>query len=261
MATRLRMGEAAQRLGLSQETVREWVRRGFLKARRTPTGHLLFDEADVDAARRGEHPSVLAPTTREAPLSEVGPDEPKQTPTWKKLPPWVTKVETARAGLTLDELEAERKDRAKERQSERQREIAAEQRAAQEKALQQRLNSVKKRVIQTVWIPSQFRSEVITSVERFATLEQLPSWLAEWEQFDLVAAHARALVQKLLQEEQRAFVEERTKEEKRIQAEREQQSQEFAAKFAEALKPKDPPPVPSPRSVAEALRRRGVTDS
>jgi len=259
MPSRLRMGEAAQRLGLSQDTVREWVRRGFLRAHRTPTGQLLFDAADVESARQGDQPPPTAQSAAEPAVLDL-PGESKEASPWKKLPPWVTKVETARASLTVDELEAERSEKAMAREIERKRTIAAEQRADQARAELQRLNGVKKRVIQAVWIPSEYRSEVIASIERFATREQLPSWLAEWEQFNLLAAHARALVEKLSDEEQQRSADERAKEQKRLDAEYEQQRQEFAAKLATALEPKHSQTPSGPQSVAEALRRRRIID-
>lgn len=258
MATRLRMGETAQRLGLSQDTVREWVRRGFLKARRTPTGQLLFDEADVEAARRGDRPATgPVPSTAQTAIDPM--DRGVCVPTWKKLPPWETKVQAARASLTLEELEAERKARIKARESEGQRAVLAQRQAAQEEAQRQRLNAMKIRVIRSVWIPAEYRSEVVESIERFVTPERLPSWLAEWEQFDLVATHARTVVQKLQTDEERRLADERTKEEQRINAENERQRQEFAAKVAASLEPKDSS-LSSPRSVAEALRRRRITE-
>ena len=243
------MGETAQRLGLSQDTVREWVRRGFLKARRTPTGQLLFDEADVEAARRGDRPGAAAPPPAGEPTLPSHADAGEQMPGWKRLPPWQTKVEAARASITLDELEAERKAKTKARENEAQRAALMQRQTAQEEAQRQRLSAIKIRVIRTVWIPAECLSEVIEAIERFAIPERIPSWLSEEEQFDLVATHARTIVQ-----------EERAKAEQRRNAEYEQQREEFAAQLAAAREPKDSPPPSSPQSVAEALRRRGITD-
>lgn len=248
MSTRLRMGETAQRLGRSQDTVREWVRRGYLKARRTPTGQLLFDEEDVEAARRGDGRSTTEPTSGE-PLSVDATDAGERVPAWKKLPPWETKVQAARASLTLEELEAERKAKTKARENEEQRAALTQRQTAQEEAQRQRLSAIKIRVIRTVWIPAECLSEVIEAIERFAVAERIPSWLSEEEQFDLVATHARTIVK-----------EKRAKEEQRRNAEYEQEVQEFAAKLAAPLEPKHSQALPGPQSVAEALRRRGVTD-
>ena len=248
MATRLRMGETAQRLGLSQDTVREWVRRGFLKAQRTPTGQLLFDEADVEAARRGDRLGAAAPPAAEPTF--VNPAHTgEQAPAWKQLPPWQTKVEAARASLTLDDLETERKAKIRARESESQRTALAQNQAAQEEAQRQRIGAIKARVIRTVWIPAECLSAVVEAIERFALPERIPSWLSEEEQFDLVATHARKIVQ-----------EERAKAEQRRNAEYEQQRQEFAAQLAAPLELKDVQATSGPRSVAEALRRRGITD-
>lgn len=258
MATRLRMGETAQRLGLSQDTVREWVRRGFLKARRTPTGQLLFDEVDVETARTGN--SSLSAHESGTQHASADKDETIRTSPWQKLPPWVTKVEAARACLTLDTIEAERKQRLHEREVEAQRAIAAQQRESQEKAQRQRLNGIKKRVLQTVWIPAEYNSEVIAEIERFATPEQLPAWLAESEQLDLVAGHARSLVNKYLADDQERLAASCAKEVQRLNTEREQLSRELFGQIADASEPGDLQGAETPRSVAEALRLRGVTD-
>jgi len=170
-------------------------------------------------------------------------------PAWKKLPPWETKVQAARASLTLEELEAERKAKAKARENEEQRAALTQRQTAQEEAQRQRLSAIKIRVIRTVWIPAECLSEVIEAIERFAVAERIPSWLSEEEQFDLVAAHARTIVQ-----------DQRAKEEQRRNAEYEQQRQEFAAQLAAPLEPKHTQAPSGPRSVAEALRRRGITD-
>lgn len=258
MASQLRMGETAQRLGLSQDTVREWVRRGFLKARRTPTGQLLFDQADVEAARTAD--SSQPPRQNAEPRLPVDTDERIRPPSWQRLPPWVTKVEAARAGLTLDLIEAERKERLKEREAEARRAIATQQRETQQKAQRQQLNGIKKRVLNTVWIPSELNSRVIAEIERFATPEQLPAWLAEWEQFDLVAAHARNIVNKYLAEEQERLAENRVKENQRLNIERERLLRELAGQKGTSSEPVVLHRDETPRSVAEALRLRRVTD-
>ena len=44
----LRIGEVAQRLAKTTTTIRRWEREGIIKALRTPTGHRLFPETEIN---------------------------------------------------------------------------------------------------------------------------------------------------------------------------------------------------------------------
>lgn len=46
---RLRVGEVAEILGVSPETVRNWTAKGKLPALLTPGGHRFYRRADVEA--------------------------------------------------------------------------------------------------------------------------------------------------------------------------------------------------------------------
>jgi excisionase family DNA binding protein len=48
MPKKLRIGEAAQRVGLSTHTLRRYVVSKDVSAHRTPGGHLRFLESDLD---------------------------------------------------------------------------------------------------------------------------------------------------------------------------------------------------------------------
>lgn len=58
MAT-LQAGDAAKRLGVTTQTIRNWASSGRLRSERTSTGTFLFDEADVERFRSGEAPVEL----------------------------------------------------------------------------------------------------------------------------------------------------------------------------------------------------------
>ncbi|MBK1650200.1 MerR family transcriptional regulator, partial [Rhabdochromatium marinum] len=47
MSSYYSIGEFAKRIGRSVQTVRRWEREGRLAAKRHPSGHRYFDEADV----------------------------------------------------------------------------------------------------------------------------------------------------------------------------------------------------------------------
>lgn len=62
MSDPVQTGEAARILHVSEETVREYDRRGVLKARRTTRGVRIFEREDVERLRRSraEHHHVDA---------------------------------------------------------------------------------------------------------------------------------------------------------------------------------------------------------
>lgn len=51
----LTSGEAAAVVGVSRDTIKRWQRAGRIAARRTPTGHLRFRRADVEALLQPTH--------------------------------------------------------------------------------------------------------------------------------------------------------------------------------------------------------------
>jgi hypothetical protein len=253
MTAPLRIGDAAQRLGVTPDTVRDYVRKGYLAASRTPTGQLVFDEDDVEALRRGEPEPPAAPTPP-TPLPAARAAERSREPAWKDLAPWQTEVEAAEASETLDEIEARRERKAEERERERRKRERGEQQSARIEAERQRIERQKKRVFQLVWIEAEYRPQVAAGIETFATPERVPGWLSDSEQYDLIATHARGILEKL-----RAEAREREAEARRMAQERQrEEAEKFADQMRSLFPPPTPPPpsTPPPRSVAEALRRR-----
>lgn len=263
MSAPWRIGEVAQRLGLSTDTVREYVRRGILPATRSPSGQLLFEEEDVETIRRGEVRTNSVRGATEAP-KQPKVDDQVGMPAWKALAPWQTDVEAARASLMLDDLEAERERREEEREAERHRRTLTSQRSAASGAERQRVERHKQRVFRTMWIPQEFRPQVAARIQAFATPGQIPPWLSDAEQYEMLWTHARTVLDQLTAEEQRAANE---RQRAASQAFADQVSSLFQrATSATLAAPGTPParPMPPssepalpPKSVAEALRRRG----
>lgn len=257
MATRMRIGEVAQRLGVTRETVREWVSKGILSASRTPTDRLLFDESVVESLVQGERQLPVAPPSR-PPNPEPRADERSHTPAWTQLSPWDTDVASVRAELTIDELNAEREQRMEARARERQLRERGEQQTKRQEAERQRLVSNKTRVFQSLYVESAFRAQVAAAIETFATPERVPAWLSDEQQYGLIATHAEKIVEELRAQARREYEADKRAETARARAE--------AEKLAEQIRSLMQPPAantaatrPPPLTVSEALRRRRRT--
>ena len=68
-AARLRIGEAASRLGVSPDTLRRWAEAGRIKVELTPGGQRTVSQADVtrlaaERRREGAHRPIVAQSAR-----------------------------------------------------------------------------------------------------------------------------------------------------------------------------------------------------
>ena len=204
MSPSLRIGEASSRLGVSPETIREWVRIGHLQATRTPTNQLLFEEAAIEATRRGEGRPSSKHQSRTQNLDDPRPDDRPREPAWKQAAPWDVKVKQARAELDVDALEFERDERAFAREKQ----LAERERSEEQDALRhangQRLENLKNKTLRVLWCPVEFRPTIVAALEQFATTQQVPGWLSNREQFDIVFSHASGVLDQLRADRRRA---------------------------------------------------------
>ncbi len=108
--------------GVSRDTIYSWCDKGFLTPKRTPTNQLMFDAAEVERLRNGEHQHRRPARQQTLDEDQVATDErPKadsqKDRSWKELPPWEAEVAEARAALTVDELASLRERQAEERET------------------------------------------------------------------------------------------------------------------------------------------------
>lgn len=65
MTMRMRIGEVAQRAGVSVRSLRYYEQRGLLRSDRTPAGQRIFDESAVDRVRLYQHFFAAGLTSRQ----------------------------------------------------------------------------------------------------------------------------------------------------------------------------------------------------
>ncbi len=177
MAKLLTVAEASKLLGVSSDTVRRWVEDGALPAIRTMGGHLRLRESDVAAFRRQAQDGGAARDGSTRSAAQAREPEP---PEWQRLPPWEQKKAELKANLEIQDLMAERRRQRRERARER---LEERRRAAEEK----RLNELKLYGLSMlpIWY-SNHKPRLIKVLERFVTSENIPPYLDEWEQRQMV---------------------------------------------------------------------------
>jgi excisionase family DNA binding protein len=179
----VRIGDAAQQLGVSVDTMRRWAEEGIIAGYRSPGGQVKFLQRDVrDLLTRSDEPrpSRRVADVARANLTGVSPDETKPLPAarWKDLPPWEQRRAEVETDLAIERLTAEREqeradvDRMEQEERARASEVA-------------RLVELKRlgRISVTT---SEATDEAIRELERYVTSEQIPAWLSKWEQVRMV---------------------------------------------------------------------------
>lgn len=174
----VRIGVAAQQLGVAVDTLRRWMDEGVISAYRSPGGQVRFRERDVrDLLTRREDPTGVRRRTP-SPVTPPERDEADErshpsTPKWKELPPWEQRRAQVETEIEIERLEAAR-----------QTELADEDRIARvewERTTENaRLTELKKLGRASCWL-NEAAPEVIRELERFVTSEQFPPWLPQWE--------------------------------------------------------------------------------
>ena len=195
----LRIGEVALRLSCTPETVRTYVRRGFLRAERTPGNQMRFDVRDVDALRGGGLPDTPAPAP--APVSRQGkPLQPIGPAPRAGQRLTTARDDISRHGGAADELNAIEDDGWAEpdiltpANAERIRRAATE---AERAAHQRRLGTASRLVFSETFVPFEFRGAIAAAIQAFATPAQLPAWLSDAEMADVIKTHARTILVEL----------------------------------------------------------------
>lgn len=186
MKALLSIGEAARRLGLSVDTVRELERSGQLTAVRTPGGHRRFDPAALDAyerrqgaptAKRRQLPAP-APARRRSrvrPRQEEPHDEPWDEPEPFERPRPAAPPEKPPHVQLLEELK-----------------VAAEERRERNRIAD--LKSYGQSLI-AFGATASARSAVIDALDRYVTAARFPPSADDWEARDAIKAKVEAILE------------------------------------------------------------------
>jgi hypothetical protein len=137
------------------------------------------------------------------------------------MAPWDQEVEQARASVEVERLNAELTKVQTERQVAKK---LVDRAVAEESAAQaefERLTRLKQHARMYSVIPQEIEPKVIAEIERFVTSEQVPVWLPEHQQTEVVMDHVRGLVKAWSQEQTTKML--ATIEEQREQRRREQE--------------------------------------
>lgn len=188
MAKLLRITEAAQILGVSADTLRRWVEDGALPAVRTYGGQLRFREADVLAFQeqaQGQDNGNLDDEAGSAPQPTARPPRrpTPNTPDWERLPPWERKKAEVEAELAIGDLLAKRRAQRRER-------VHEQQEAQGQAAERERLTELKRLGLLHCSHSDQ-RHRLVRILEHFVTSKQIPAYLSEVEQRQLVIDRVR----------------------------------------------------------------------
>lgn len=206
MSRVLRIAEVCRELGRSRDCIRDWVKRGMLPATRAPSGQLQFDPAKIEAIKRGEmappeQAHLQAPKRRiqEPPNNRI--PAPRRRRLEEDLAPWDQEVHQARAAVEVERLSKELEIVRAEH--DRVKELARTTREEEGRILaeQERLTALKRYARLHSRIPDEIVAELTAEIERFVTSEQVPAWLPNRQQTEIVLNYVRQRIRNWTKEQ------------------------------------------------------------
>jgi MerR HTH family regulatory protein len=267
MSRVLRIAEVCRELGRSPDCIRDWVRRGILSATRTPSGQLQFDPRDVQAIKRGD----LAPPVVEEPGAEdiprVAESQPEaRRPRWEEMAPWDQEIHQARASVEVERFNTELERLRAERSGAQEAANRAKAEEAGARTERERLTRLKQHARTYSWIPTEIEPRVTAEIERFVTSEQVPAWLPEQQQTQIVMNHVRALVAAWSQEQTAkmlAKIDDQREKRRQEEAKSREEWQRTIQKLAEDRKVQEEAQAlaAEEKRAAERARRRAERES
>lgn len=194
----IRIGDAAIQLGVSVDTLRRWAEEGIVAAYRSPSGHIRFRQRDLQSLmnrrvkpRRDRRYGPAAETAGDNDVEDY--DAPRQrsasAPKWQELAPWQQRRAEVETELEIERLTARRE----QERAEAERSFLEEE---EREAEQVRLTALKQFGKVCCW-SIDATTEVIKELETFVTTAQIPPWLSQWEQNNLVQQRVFAVMDRV----------------------------------------------------------------
>jgi DNA-binding transcriptional MerR regulator len=205
--------DAADKLGISPDTLRRWEREGLIHCERTPGGQRRYREEEIASMLDGRpsepcrRPMLGPPAVRS--LDDAA-EQAHSRPPAPQVAPWERRVREEQADLEVTRIRSERAALLRAERAEREtRERAAndversaatraaqrERIAAFEAAQEKRLNELRAYgKVCAVWAPAEYQANVVRDLLSSVDLDRYPPDLPD----HLARVHVNARVEKLL---------------------------------------------------------------
>jgi excisionase family DNA binding protein len=222
MNEHLSVHQAAARLGVSVDTLRDWEKAGRVKAERTVGGHRRFLASEIERVRAklgAMRPGTGGQTEGRAPQNPQASALSRTMGLPGLGPPtfWQEQVREVRARTDVLKARREARELLATRQASQARAIEAAEDAKRREEHRQQLETLKEfgRSLARAELPAEWRAQVTQELERFVTPDRFPPSLPASEGRAFVEARVQAVVRRY--QEHRA--EERAREERARQRE------------------------------------------
>lgn len=215
MSRSLSPRDAAEKLGISPDTLRRWERNGLIQSERTPGGQRRYSEEDLSALlERGPFERSRGTNSPPTAFSSHSSDDAQQhdrlrVPT-SQVAPWERRIREEQADLEVTRIRSERAALIRARRADREkRERAAseaEQASAARAAEQERITQFEATQAErldalrtygkacAVWAPPEYQAKVVRDLLTSVTLEDYPADLSDY----LARTQVNARVEKVL---------------------------------------------------------------
>lgn len=191
--------DAAEKLGISPDTLRRWERDGLIECERTPGGQRRYKEEDISSVLAGGGPDAtrrVIPVPPPARSLNDGPQGGRARTVTPQLPPWERRVREEQADLEVTRIRRERSELlraeiaardARERGASDAERAAAErtaelERIAEFKATQERrLNELRAYgKACAVWAPAEYQAKVVRDLLSSVNRDEYPPDLSDY---------------------------------------------------------------------------------
>lgn len=215
MSKSLSPRDAAEKLGISADTLRRWERNGLIQSDRTPGGQRRYSEEDLSTllergpaaqSRAGDREQIAS----FVPLADDPREQSHPATTASQLAPWERRIREEQADLDVAKirrehaalLHADREEREKRERAAAEAGRASAARAAQEEREAQYEAAQEKRLSDLreygrtcgVWAPAEYQAKVVRDLLSSVTLESYPPDLSDY----LARVQVNARVERIL---------------------------------------------------------------